>query len=256
MTNLAALHTVRWLDQLRASPMPHGKSLLLDLPPELRNSVYLEYLKLSREVLIHPDSSKPATCGGLTRVNRQIRQELGTLPYEHATVLKVRVVDYDFSQLIDFYKDLEQIAPALELTASSVPAPNARISPLRSLRSDAPSPGPEYQLPAVTQLIVLSSQKEKLLANQLKPRLRAWCDLFDGSSQVFQHDAIQYAVTAASDIPSIESALVVILKMVLFARRDGDLSARATRELRNIHDALDLMSWLDDSDAPPISWIW
>jgi len=113
--------------------MPVGKSLLLDLPLELRNAIYLEYMQLHRDVLILSGSSKPVDCGGLTRVNRQIRQELGTLPYEHATVLKVRVVDYDLGQLIELCKDLEQIAPALVVAAlNPASVTNMRIASLRS----------------------------------------------------------------------------------------------------------------------------
>jgi len=128
-----APYPAHWLDMLRTSPMPVGKSLLLDLPLELRNAIYLEYMQLHRDVLILSGSSKPVDCGGLTRVNRQIRQELGTLPYEHATVLKVRVVDYDLGQLIELCKDLEQIAPALVVAAlNPASVTNMRIASLRS----------------------------------------------------------------------------------------------------------------------------
>lgn len=110
-------YRAHWLDKLCTSPMTGERSLLLDLAAELRNAVYLEYVQMDREVLIHPDSSKPVACRSLARVNRQIRQELSTFPCEHAGVLKVGVVDYDFGQPLESCKDLENIAPALVVRA-------------------------------------------------------------------------------------------------------------------------------------------
>lgn len=89
----------------------------------------------------------------------------------------------------------------------------------------------------MTQLVVLLSQKEGIRVNQLKPRIRAWCETFGGHGSIIND--IQYAVTAASDTPSIERALVVILNMIVFARRDGGISDKAVKELRKIHDALE-----------------
>lgn len=167
--------------------MTGERSLLLDLPPELRTAVYIEYFQMSHVVFIHPDASKPVACGGLARVKRQIRQELGTLPYEHASVLSVGVVDYEFGQLLELRKDLPKIAPAIVVPATPAPSAlttNERVDSLRSRRSDAPPPEPAYRLLAVMQLVILLRQKEEIRVNLLKPRIRAWCDSFAGDGHV------------------------------------------------------------------------
>ena len=237
--------------------MTGERSLLLDLAAELRNTVYLKYVQMDREVLIHPDSSKPVACRSLASVNRQIRQELSTFPCEHAGVLKVGVVDYDFGQLLEFCKDQENIAPALVVRAPPAPpappalATHGRDTSLRVRRSDALPPEPAYKLPAVTRLIVLLSQKQEIRVHLLKPRIRAWCDFFDGDGRHMRDDAIRYAAIVASDTPSIESAIGVISSMMIRARRHDGFSSRAVLELHRILDALDLMAGPGDSDWMP-----
>lgn len=242
------------LDKLCNSPMTGGRSLLLDLAAELRNAVYLEYVQIDREVLVHPGSSKPVACRGLARVNRQIRQELGTFPCEHATLLRVDVVDYNFGQLLELCRDLQEVAHALVVTAAPAPlalATHERATSLRLRRSDAPPSEPAYKLPAVTELVVLLSQKEEVRVNLLKPRIYAWCELFASDGRRIPDDAIRFVATAASGTPSIERAMDVISNVMDIERKYASFTKRPVTELRKILDALDLMAGPEDSDWMP-----
>ena len=103
---VADLISLLWTEKNRAL-MPDDKSLLLDLPAELRNLVYKSVLEHEPNVILHPLARGQLVAQSpLARVCRQIRQEL--LPLVHASELPViaLVDDFDFAHLITWLNKL------------------------------------------------------------------------------------------------------------------------------------------------------
>ncbi|KAK4506470.1 hypothetical protein PRZ48_000202 [Zasmidium cellare] len=95
-SNPAAYRTVEDKPYERA-PMPEGRSLLLELPGEIRNVVY-EMVALQSGGEVSSKNGKVMSKSGLVCVNRQVHRD--------ASPLTFKVQELDFSHVAEFFNEL------------------------------------------------------------------------------------------------------------------------------------------------------
>ena len=108
----------------KRSRMPNGRSLLLELPAELRNHVYEEVAKDSGAILHPRGGGNLVSRSNLSRVSRQVRREYQSVLTLCATPIEAVVRDFDFTHVVRFLNRLS----ARELdTISGVTARSQRV---------------------------------------------------------------------------------------------------------------------------------
>ena len=89
-------------------PSQPGRSLILEMPPEIRNQIY-EFVALHYDVILHPRSNgKLATASPLCRVSHQVRGEYLGILYIEAPEIKACVKDFNFGHVIKFFNNLSE----------------------------------------------------------------------------------------------------------------------------------------------------
>lgn len=99
---------------------------LLDLPPEVRNLIYIAYLNLHGDAVYISAARRLITRGPLLKINQQIRNESESLVDLHARNITFPVYDFKFGCLVTFLNKLDKLAldalAAQPAETSNIPA--------------------------------------------------------------------------------------------------------------------------------------
>ena len=84
--------------------MASGRSLLLDLPPELRDIIYA--YSTDGRAFLNIRTKKLFSVTALARVNKQVRQEVNNLLYLACTNIRCKIRNLDFAPFVTFLNRL------------------------------------------------------------------------------------------------------------------------------------------------------
>lgn len=120
--------------------MPGDRSLILELPPELRNEVY-GLVSVASTATLHPrQRGVLITHSSLGRVSKQVREEFMSAVYLSTPTIRAHVTDFKFSHIVTFFNKLSE-REASALTAGSIAA--ERRLEIKLHLTDACPPNPE-----------------------------------------------------------------------------------------------------------------
>lgn len=114
--------------------MPKGRSLLLELPAEIRNSIYEEVAADSQALISRRHRGTLLSKSGLGRLSRQVRSEYHAALYLYAPKITARVKNSDFGHVVTFLNRLSD-AEMRALPSVQV-ASNRRVTLELELGSD------------------------------------------------------------------------------------------------------------------------
>lgn len=159
---------------------------LFELPPEVRNLIYIAYLQLHGDAVYVSTAKRLVTRGPLRKTNQQIRNESESLVDLHARNINFPVYDFQFRYLITFLNKLDKLA----------------LDALAKQSADASSTSTVKYSKAKRFTIQLLFDESDIVA--MREGLGRWLRRFDSPEK--KGTAVDFAFEVTGDFFSVDTA--------------------------------------------------